>query len=91
MGNGEGRFSVSDLARMTGLSQASIRLYDDYLCPDRTGGGQRMYTVKDVDDVRTLQVLSEQYGSLPGANVILGLYERVQDLEDRIAELRGIA
>lgn len=62
---------------------------DGLVTPQRTSGGGRRYTKRDVALLREIQRLSQEDGvNLAGIKAIIDLTERVDSLEQENAELR---
>lgn len=75
---------ISVAARMAGMHPQTLRQYDrlGLVCPERTPGGGRRYSVRDVEMLREIQRLSQDEG------VNLAGVKRIIDLEQLTAELR---
>jgi DNA-binding transcriptional MerR regulator len=60
-----GGFKIGTASRRTGISCATLRVWEEQyglLTPQRTGGGQRLYTEKDVDRVLYVRELISDRG-----------------------------
>jgi DNA-binding transcriptional MerR regulator len=60
-----GGFKIGTASRRTGISSATLRVWEEQyglLTPQRTGGGQRLYTEKDVDRVLYVRELISDRG-----------------------------
>src|SRR5436190_24004278 len=69
----------------------TLRQYDrlGLVTPDRTGGGGRRYSARDVALLREVQRLSQDEGvNLAGIKRIIELESQVDALRARLAELR---
>src|SRR5258708_38253353 len=67
----------------------TLRQYDrlGIVCPDRTGGGGRRYSARDIETLREVQRLSQDEGvNLAGMKRIRELEEQVSALSRRAAE-----
>ena len=75
-------FSVTQVARMLGVSAAVLRRWDreGLLSPERTSGGQRRYSRAQVAHLERITHVAQQQMTTAGI-------QRVLDMEDRIAEL----
>lgn len=83
-------FIISVAAQLAGMHPQTLRQYDriGLVTADRTPGGGRRYSLRQVERLRTVQRLSQEEGiNLGGVQRILELTERVSLLETRIAEL----
>src|SRR5258708_33522318 len=72
----------------------TLRQYDrlGIVCPDRTGGGGRRYSARDVETLREVQRLSQDDGvNLAGIKRIRELEEQVTALQRRVAELESLS
>lgn len=78
-----GVFSISVVARLTGLHQQTIRQYErlGLVAPERSPGGTRMFSEADVVRLRSISSLTRDLGvNLAGVEVILRMRERQQQL-----------
>jgi MerR family transcriptional regulator, heat shock protein HspR len=81
---------ISVAARMAGMHPQTLRQYDrlGLVCPERTPGGGRRYSVRDVAMLREIQRLSQDEGiNLAGVKRIIALEQFSADLRQRLAEL----
>jgi MerR family transcriptional regulator/heat shock protein HspR len=81
---------ISVAARMAGMHPQTLRQYDrlGLVCPERTPGGGRRYSVRDVAMLREIQRLSQDEGvNLAGVKRIIVLEQLTADLRQRLAEL----
>lgn len=81
---------ISVAARMAGMHPQTLRQYDrlGLVCPERTPGGGRRYSVRDVAMLREIQRLSQDEGiNLAGVKRIIALDQLAADLRDRLAEM----
>lgn len=81
---------ISVAARMAGMHPQTLRQYDrlGLVCPERTPGGGRRYSVRDVAMLREIQRLSQDEGvNLAGVKRIIALEQLSVDLRQRLAEL----
>ena len=87
-------FVISVAARMLGVRTQTLRYYErlGLIEPARTLGNQRVFSRNDVERVRRIRSLTDDLGvNLAGVEVIIGLLERIGELESRelSSELRG--
>ena len=85
-------FVISVAARLAGMHAQTLRQYDrlGLVTPDRTGGGGRRYSARDVALLREVQRLSQDGGvNLAGIKRIIELESQVDALRARLAELRA--
>jgi MerR family transcriptional regulator/heat shock protein HspR len=84
------QFVISVAAQLAGMHPQTLRQYDrlGLVTPERTGGGGRRYTERDVDLLREVQRLSQEEGvNLAGIKRIIELEHQVTALQQRVAEL----
>ncbi len=84
-------FSISVVARLVGVHQQTIRLYEraGLVEPARTPGQTRRYSPADVERLRQIVRLVGDLGvNLAGAQVILRLLEQIEDLRGELAQVR---
>ena len=84
--------SVTVAAELAGMHAQTLRNYDrlGLVTPQRTSGGGRRYSQRDVALLREIQRLSQEEGvNLAGIKSIIGLNERVEELENENAALRA--
>lgn len=83
-------FVISVAAQLAGMHAQTLRQYDrlGLVTPQRTGGGGRRYSARDVARLREVQRLSQEEGvSLAGIQRILDLENEVEALRSRVHEL----
>ena len=90
-GNDEARtFLISVAAELAGMHAQTLRTYDrlGLVRPQRSSGGGRRYSERDVDLLREVQRLSQDEGvNLAGIKRIIELTNQVEALQRRLAEL----
>ena len=88
---GEARtFLISVAAELAGMHAQTLRTYDrlGLVSPQRSAGGGRRYSERDVELLREIQRLSQDEGvNLAGIKRIIELTNHVEALQSRIAEL----
>jgi MerR family transcriptional regulator, heat shock protein HspR len=85
-------FVISVAAELAGMHPQTLRQYDrlGLVTPQRTGGGGRRYSERDVERLREVQRLSQQEGvNLAGIKRIIELENQVAALQQRVAELES--
>jgi MerR family transcriptional regulator/heat shock protein HspR len=97
--NNEPRYVISIAAKILGIQTHTLRYYEriGVVEPSRSRGNIRLYSEKDLEQLRRVKTLIEDLGvNLAGAEVILRmtrhiteLQHRVQELEAEITELKG--
>ena len=86
----EPRYVISVAARMLGIQTHTLRYYEriGIVEPSRSRGNIRLYSEKDLDQLRHVKALIEDLGvNLAGAEVILRMAQRMTDLQNRLQEL----
>lgn len=81
---------ISVAARMAGMHPQTLRQYDrlGLVQPERTPGGGRRYSVRDVAVLREIQHLSQTHGiNLAGVKRIIELEQVTTELRRRLAAL----
>jgi MerR family transcriptional regulator/heat shock protein HspR len=84
------KFVISVAAERAGMHPQTLRQYDrlGLVTPERTGGGGRRYSERDVELLREVQRLSQEEGvNLAGIKRIIDLENQVEALQQRVAEL----
>lgn len=83
-------FLISVAAELAGMHAQTLRTYDrlGLVTPQRSSGGGRRYSERDVDLLREVQRLSQDEGvNLAGIKRIIELTNQVDALRARVAEL----
>jgi MerR family transcriptional regulator/heat shock protein HspR len=82
-------FAISVVAQITGMHPQTLRQYDrvGLVSPQRTSGGGRRYSARDVERLREIQQLSGEGIGLTGVKRILELEQLTAQLRQRVAEL----
>jgi MerR family transcriptional regulator/heat shock protein HspR len=84
-------FAISVVAQLTGMHPQTLRQYDrvGLVTPQRTSGGGRRYSARDVDRLREIQRLSAEGVGLSGVKRILDLERLSDDLTARVVDLEA--
>ncbi|WP_330184401.1 helix-turn-helix transcriptional regulator [Nocardia sp. NBC_01503] len=83
-------FLISVAAQLAGMHAQTLRTYDrlGLVSPQRTSGGGRRYSDRDVQLLREVQRLSQDEGvNLAGIKRIIELTNQVEELQQRVSEL----
>ncbi|MFC3963434.1 heat shock protein transcriptional repressor HspR [Nocardia jiangsuensis] len=83
-------FMISVAAQLAGMHAQTLRTYDrlGLVTPQRTSGGGRRYSARDVELLREVQRLSQDEGvNLAGIKRIIELTNQVEELREQVAEL----
>ncbi|TQM29943.1 heat shock protein transcriptional repressor HspR [Nocardia bhagyanarayanae] len=85
-------FMISVAAQLAGMHAQTLRTYDrlGLVTPQRTSGGGRRYSARDVELLREVQRLSQDEGvNLAGIKRIIELTNQVEELREQLAETRA--
>lgn len=83
-------FLISVAAELAGMHAQTLRTYDrlGLVSPQRSSGGGRRYSERDVELLREVQRLSQDEGvNLAGIKRIIELTNQVEALQSRIQEM----
>ncbi|ATL71120.1 heat shock protein transcriptional repressor HspR [Nocardia terpenica] len=83
-------FMISVAAQLAGMHAQTLRTYDrlGLVTPQRTSGGGRRYSTRDVELLREVQRLSQDEGvNLAGIKRIIELTNQVEELQERLRDL----
>jgi MerR family transcriptional regulator, heat shock protein HspR len=83
-------FVISVAAQLSGLHAQTLRSYDrlGLVSPDRSAGGGRRYSARDIALLREVQRLSQEEGvNLAGIKRIIELEQLVDALQAKVDEL----
>jgi MerR family transcriptional regulator/heat shock protein HspR len=83
-------FLISVAAELAGMHAQTLRTYDrlGLVSPERSTGGGRRYSARDVELLREIQRLSQDEGvNLAGIKRIIDLTNQVEALRSRLAEM----
>lgn len=80
-------YMISVAARLCELHPQTLRMYErlGLVRPARIGAKNRMYSELDLDRLRQIQRLTQEMGvNLAGVEVILGLLEKMQRMQEEM-------
>jgi len=80
-------YMISVAARLCALHPQTLRMYErlGLVRPARIGSKNRLYSEEDIDRLRQIQRLTQDMGvNLAGVEVILGLLERMQKMQEEM-------
>ena len=82
-------YVISVAAQLTGLHPQTLRTYErmGLVAPGRTGGGGRRYSLRDIEQLRSIAQLSAAGIGLEGVRRILDLQNQVAALQHLNADL----
>jgi len=83
-------YVISIAARIVGVHQQTLRMYERQgLVKPQRSANRRLYSRRDIDRVRQIQRLIADLGvNLAGAEVIMRMGERIQQMEVEMEALR---
>ena len=81
--------AIAMAAELAGMHPQTLRQYDrlGLVCPQRTTGQSRRYSMRDVAQLREIAALSAEGLNLVGVKRILQLEDQVAELAARVREL----
>jgi len=84
-------YVISVAATLAGLHPQTLRQYDrlGLVSPIRTGGRNRLYSMRDIARLREVQRLASDGVNLSGIMRILDLEEQLESMRRRLADLEG--
>lgn len=85
-----GVFAISVAAELSGLHPQTLRVYDreGLLEPDRSEGGTRLYSGRDIERLREIAELTHDGINIVGIKRILRLQQEIRLLRARVEELQ---
>lgn len=90
MAENTGLYSISIVAKLTGLHEQTIRQYErlGLLTPQRTPGGTRTFSEEDLARLRTIASLTHELGvNLAGVEIILRMREHQDQMLRLVREI----
>jgi MerR family transcriptional regulator/heat shock protein HspR len=90
MGPDRALYAISVAAELTGVDPQMLRMYESrgLLNPQRTEGGTRRYSGRDLERVNRITTLLAAGLNLAGAEQVMELEDETERLRDQIARLR---
>ena len=85
-------YVISVAAKIVGMHAQTLRYYEraGLLKPSRSQGRIRLYSVADINRLRQIQRLINDLGvNLAGAEVIMRMNQRIQEMGEEVERLRG--
>jgi MerR family transcriptional regulator/heat shock protein HspR len=82
-------YVISVAATLAGLHPQTLRQYDrlGLVSPNRTGGRNRLYSMRDIARLREVQRLASDGVNLSGIMRILDLEEQLESMRRRLSDL----
>jgi len=84
-------YMISIVAQMLSIHPQTLRLYEreGLIKPSRTDGNTRLYSHRDVEKLRLILRLTRELGvNLAGVEVILGMREKMKEMQEQIEGLK---
>ncbi|MDE2745065.1 MAG: MerR family transcriptional regulator [Chloroflexota bacterium] len=84
-------YTIRIAAQLVGVHQQTLRTYEreGLLTPARSAGRQRLYSEQDIERLRLIRRLIDELGvNLAGADIILRLRNRINELEQENQQLK---
>ena len=84
-------YVISVAAELAGVHPQTLRMYErkGLLQPARTEGRARRYSERDIEHVRLIQMLTQEYGiNLAGVEMVMSLQRSVEEMSDRLEAMR---
>jgi MerR family transcriptional regulator, heat shock protein HspR len=85
-----GRYMISVAAELVGMHPQTLRIYESkgLVRPKRTSGNTRLYSETDLERLRLIQRLTNDYGlNLAGVEMVLGLEDQLRKMERRMERM----
>ena len=85
-------YVISIAAHLVGVHAQTLRNYErlGLVVPARTAGGNRLYSARDVVQLKAIAHLTDELGlNLAGVEVLWNLHHRLSDLEREVEDLRA--
>jgi len=86
-------YAISVASELTGVNPQMLRAYEDrgLLRPQRTAGGTRRYSNRDIDRIQRISALLLSGLNLAGVAQVLELEAETDRLRDEVDQLRRTA
>jgi len=85
-------YVISVVARMVGVHVQTLRYYErmGIITPSRSRGNIRLYSDRDVDQLRHIKTLTDDLGvNLAGVEVITRLMEHITQMQRQLDEMQA--
>ena len=80
-------FAISVVAQMLGVHPQTLRLYEreGLIAPNRTKGKTRLYSQKDVEQLKTILYFTQNLGiNLAGVALLLQMHNKMDEMQAEI-------
>ncbi|MGP1561409.1 MAG: heat shock protein transcriptional repressor HspR [Helicobacteraceae bacterium] len=84
-------YMISVVSKVLEVHPQTLRQYEreGLVCPSRSDGKIRLYSQRDIDDIKTILNLTRDLGvNLAGVDVVLNLKRQIQELENEVQSLK---
>ncbi len=84
-------YLISIVAKILEIHPQTLRQYEreNLICPSRSDGRIRLYSQRDIDRIKMILRLTRELGvNLAGVDISLRLKDKMEIMEQEIAELR---
>lgn len=84
-------YLISIVAKILDIHPQTLRQYEreNLICPSRSDGRIRLYSQRDIDKIKMILRLTRELGvNLAGVDVVMRFKEKMELMEQEIAELR---
>ncbi|MDD3467410.1 MAG: helix-turn-helix transcriptional regulator, partial [Campylobacterales bacterium] len=84
-------YQISVVAELLGIHPQTLRHYEreGLVIPSRTSGKIRVYSQRDIDDLKLIMRLTRELGvNLAGVDVVMQLKTQVRELQKELDALR---
>lgn len=80
-------YTVAQATELLGVNPPTLRRWEreGLVSPRRSGGGQRRYSRRELEQLRHVAQLADEGVTSAGIRKVLELQDRVDELEDRLA------
>ena len=89
-GHDRPRYMISVAAELVGMHPQTLRIYEQkgLVRPKRTSGNTRLYSESDLDRLRKIQHLTNEFGlNLAGVELVLRLEDELRRMKRRMERL----
>ena len=86
----QGVYVISVASELAGVHPQTLRLYErrGLLDPDRTAGGARRYSDRDIERLHRITELAEAGVNLAGIKLALELQDQTRQLQQELSDLQ---
>jgi len=85
-------YVISVVAKLVDMHPQTLRYYErvGLIKPSRTAGRIRLYSQRDVEDIRRIARITDELGvkNLAGVEVIMNMTRRIEELQQQLTELQ---